>query len=225
MIFYDSLNFLHMLFFVYWLGGDLGTFYASRFVRDPKLSVDARVTALKIMAGVDMAPRICMPMIFGLGIHLAYLETGLAISKSAVVLVWFVSFLWLGLVFAVHKKTGDPMGAKLAKFDIGFRVVLIAAMVALAMYGFATGEVVRFDWIGIKLLIMAALVAAGLMIRVNLMPFAPAFGKLVTNGPSQEINQEITLSLRNCLPWVYLIWIGLIVNAAIGLNMYNLFRG
>jgi len=225
MIFYDSLNFLHMLFFVYWLGGDLGTFYASRFVRDPALSVEARVTALKIMAGVDMAPRICMPLIFALGIQLAYLETGLAIPATAVALVWLISFFWLGLVFAVHKMAGDPLGAKLAKFDIWFRVVLIAAMVSLAIYGFATGEVVRFNWIGIKLVIMAALVAAGLMIRVNLMPFAPAFKKLVTDGPSHKINQEITLSLRGCLPWVYLIWVGLIVNAAIGLNMYNLFRG
>jgi hypothetical protein len=225
MIFYDSLNFLHMLFFVYWLGGDLGTFYASWFVRDPKLSVEARVTALKIMAGVDMAPRICMPLIFGLGIHLGYLETSLAIPKIAVVLVWIICLVWLWLVFAVHKNVGLPLGEKLAKFDMRLRVVLIAAMVLLALYGFATGEIVRFNWIGIKLLIMAALVAAGLMIRVNLVPFAPAFGKLVANGPTNDINQEITHSLRGCLPWVYLIWVGLIVNAAIGLNMYNLFRG
>lgn len=225
MIFYDSLNFLHLLFFVYWLGGDLGTYYASRFVRNPTLTVDARVTALKIMAGVDMAPRICMPMIFALGIHLGYLDTSLSIPKWTVTLVYLVSLFWLWLVFAVHRQAGMSSANKLAQFDMGFRVVLIVGMVAVALYGFATGEIVRFSWIGLKLLIMAALVASGLMIRVKLAPFSPAFSELVRNGPSDAINHAITASLRKCLPWVYLIWLGLIVNAAIGLNMYNMFRG
>ena len=197
MIFYDSLNFLHMLFFVYWLGGDLGTYYSSRFVANPALSVDARVTALKIMAGVDMGPRICMPMIFALGIHLAQLDTSLAIPKLAVYAVWVVSLFWLGLVFAVHKKAGISSGNKLAKFDMGFRVVLIIIMVVVALDGFSSAEIVRFQWISYKLLIMAALVACGLMIRVRLGPFSPAFAALVKNGPSPEVNDTIASSTRS----------------------------
>jgi hypothetical protein len=225
MIVYDSLNFLHLLFFVYWLGGDLGTYYASLFVGNSELSVDGRVAALKIMAGVDMGPRICMPMIFALGIHLGYLDTSLDIPGIAVVLVWVVSLIWLGLVFAVHKQAGLSSGDKLARFDMGFRTVLIAIMTFVALYGLATEEIVRFQWIGYKLLIMAALVAAGLMIRVRLTPFMPAFTKLITDGPSDDINKQISTSLLGCRPWVYLIWFGVTLNAAIGVNIYNLFRG
>lgn len=225
MVWYDSMNFMHLLLFVYWLGGDLGTYYSSYFVRDPSLSVDARTTALKIMAGVDMGPRICMPLIFAIGVHLAQSETSLAVPSWVVAATWLVSLIWLAMVFAVHHKTGTEAGKRLARFDMNFRVVVVVVIVAVALYGLATGEIIRFHWIAYKLLVFAALVAAGLMIRRNLVPFGPAFQKLVTQGPSAEVNDAITRSLKRCLPYVYFIWVGLLANAAMGLNLYNLFRG
>ena len=42
------LLFLHILLFVYWLGGDVGVFYSSTFVTDTSLSREARLTAFKI---------------------------------------------------------------------------------------------------------------------------------------------------------------------------------
>lgn len=222
---FDALNFMHLLFFVYWLGGDLGTYYSSKFVSNATLSVPARVTALKIMAGVDMGPRICMPMIFAFGVHLAYLMDGLDISALTLALVWLVSLVWLGLVFAVHHEAGMSSTGKFARFDFYFRIVVIVIMVATAVYGLATGGIVKYNWVAVKLLVMAVLVAFGLMIRVNLTKFTPAFTKLVTSGPSDEVNKAITASIRGSLPWVYLIWLGVLVNTAIGVNLFNLFRG
>ena len=37
------LKYLHILLFVYWLGGDAGVFYSSKFVTDTRLSRDARL--------------------------------------------------------------------------------------------------------------------------------------------------------------------------------------
>ena len=42
---YDWLIIFHLLLFVYWLGGDMGVFYSSSMVINPKLSNSARVTA------------------------------------------------------------------------------------------------------------------------------------------------------------------------------------
>jgi len=50
-------RFVHVLLFVYWLGGDAGVFYSSRFVVDPKLGREARLTAAKIFLELDMLPR------------------------------------------------------------------------------------------------------------------------------------------------------------------------
>ena len=40
---------LHVLVFVYWLGGDLGAFYTSRFLIQPDISADRRLMAAKIV--------------------------------------------------------------------------------------------------------------------------------------------------------------------------------
>ena len=40
---------LHVLVFVYWLGGDLGAFYASTILTDKKQPVPVRATAAKVM--------------------------------------------------------------------------------------------------------------------------------------------------------------------------------
>ena len=51
------LTLLHLLIPIYWLGGDLGAFYGSRFMIDPARSVPERMMALKILNNIDMAPR------------------------------------------------------------------------------------------------------------------------------------------------------------------------
>ena len=67
MSFYDLLIIFHLLLFVYWLGGDMGVFYSSGMVIDPKLSNSARVTAAKIMIDLDFVPRICMSLMLTVG--------------------------------------------------------------------------------------------------------------------------------------------------------------
>lgn len=42
---YDWLIIFHLLLFVYWLGGDMGVFYASGMSIDARLTNSARVTA------------------------------------------------------------------------------------------------------------------------------------------------------------------------------------
>ncbi|MCB1624862.1 MAG: hypothetical protein KDI32_09775, partial [Pseudomonadales bacterium] len=56
---YGLVKYLHLLLFVYWLGGDAGVYYSSGFVIDPKRSRDARLTAAKIFIELDMLPRYC----------------------------------------------------------------------------------------------------------------------------------------------------------------------
>ena len=73
MSFYDLLIIFHLLLFVYWLGGDMGVFYSSGMVIDPKLSNSARVTAAKIMIDLDFVPRICMTLTLTVGGLRSYL--------------------------------------------------------------------------------------------------------------------------------------------------------
>ena len=60
----------HILLLPYWLGADLGVFYASRFVLKPDLSTQARSVALKIMSVLDMGPRVCLVLFLPSGVSL-----------------------------------------------------------------------------------------------------------------------------------------------------------
>ncbi len=74
---------LHIVLFAYWLGGDLGVFYSSRFILKPELSTEARGVAVKIMHVVDMSPRICLVLFLPSGITLMAATTGAGPAGSA----------------------------------------------------------------------------------------------------------------------------------------------
>ena len=57
------------------------------------------------------------------------------------------------------------------------------------------------------------------MIRHHLKPFAPAFAALVAEGPSERHNDILEQSLARCRPYVWAIWAGLLLNAAIGVRL------
>lgn len=220
---YLLLKLLHIIFFVYWLGGDLGTFYASKFVAKEGLSAQQRSTALTIMMGVDQGPRICMALILGPGIQMAYNSGLITMPVWGMVAVWLVCAIWLAMVLAIHFGHGKAFVAPLTKFDFKFRIAVIIACFAVALDSLlsATPLVVHADYLAWKLIVFAALVICGLGIRVMLKPFVPDFVEMMQKGPNPEVDQRLQNTLTKVRPFVYLIWVGLIVNAAIGMHLIN----
>ena len=219
---------LHLLLFVYWLGADVGTFYASRFVADAALTPAARATAAKIMLGVDLLPRVTMPMALATGVHLAVslnvLPLGSAALISAVLIgVWLLCLAWLAMVLTIHHFGSSPRGAALVRFDFGFRVLLVLGIVVLAVPAWWGGAPAvasgMAPWLVIKLLAFAATVACGLLIRVQLRPFGPAFAQLMREGSRPDTEAAIAGSIARCKPYVIVIWVLLVVCAAAGLHL------
>lgn len=213
------LKLFHLLLFVYWLGGDLGTFYASRFVVKHDLSKEQRSTALTIMMGVDQGPRICMTLILGPGIHLAAAMGLITLSTPVLVLVWLLCFAWLAMVLAIHFGHGKAYLGWLTQIDFYFRIVVILACVVFAIQSLTGEGFIHVDWIAWKLLVFAALVGCGLCIRIGLKPFTPAFMDMMVNGVTEQGDKVMNQSLARVRPFVYLIWVGLLINTALGLHL------
>ncbi|MCA0900872.1 hypothetical protein [Microbulbifer agarilyticus] len=216
---YLFVKLLHNLCFVYWLGGDLGTFYASRYVTRSDLSPQARSTALTIMMGCDQGPRFCMPLILPLGLQLAYMSGQWAVAPFWLWLSWGLCIAWFALVATLHFAHGKPFIPVLTRLDFYLRVVLIVGLLGLAGYALATNFILAADWLAIKLGIFALLVLCGLLIRMRLVAFGAAWGKLMAGDSSDSVNQTIHGSIASCRPFVYLIWLGLLANAAYGLHL------
>lgn len=216
---YLTLKLLHVLAFVYWLGGDLGTFFSSRFVVDPKLSPAQRATALKIMLGCDQGPKLCMPLIFALGFSMAVHMHWVAAPAALHAAVWIVCLAWFANVNYLYFTQNAAAKARISRIDLWFRVAVVAGLVAWAGGSLAGTGWIGADWLAVKVLAFAALVACGIYIRVQLKPFVAAFGQLVTRGSSPEVDDTLSRALARCRPAVYLIWAGLVLNAALGLHL------
>jgi hypothetical protein len=210
---------LHLLLFVYWLGADAGTFYAARFIAKRELTVPARATAAKIMLGIDVTPRICMPLTLATGVHLAWLMGALPVSGWWVAATWLLGLNWLAMVLALHQGTGSPWAARLTSFDFRFRIVLVVALLALAIGSFAGMGLNMAPWLALKVACYALTIVCGLMIRIHLRPFGPAFGALMKSGATPEIDAAIANSISRCVPYVLAIWVLLVVCAAAGLHL------
>lgn len=216
---YLLLKFAHIIAFVYWLGGDLGTFLASRQVINKDISPDARHTALKIMLACDMGPKLCMPLILPLGLHLAWLGGLVDFPGAVLVSIWLAALYWLAAVAVLHFYQGRPFIVRLSQLDLYFRIAVVGLLLTYAGGALMSGQWINAHWVAWKLLIFAAMVACGIAIRINLKPFVPAFAEMMANGANPASDATMAASIGRCRPFVWCIWAGLFLNAALGIHL------
>ena len=206
---------VHLLLFVYWLGGDVGVFYSSRFVVDSSRTREARLTAAKIMLDLDLIPRICMSLMLTAG---GLLSEFYGVRHPAWQMAGLIALgpFWLGMVLFLHVREGTAAAHKVARFDFYFRWFIIAAVVVSVAHSLATGRLDAQPWLAAKLLIFAFLVFCGLMIRVGMPPFVEGFRALVANQVTPETDARMQASLGRMRPWVLAIWVGVLAAAVLG---------
>ncbi|WP_019925603.1 hypothetical protein [Nocardia sp. BMG111209] len=216
---------LHLVLFVFWLGGDLGVFYSSRFVIDPKLTPPARATALAIMSGLDLAPRICLILFLPSGVTLMACDPhgaklfGITLFPWWLVApVWVFALAWLALAVVTHRTHGRITAV--VRADLALRTAAIIGMTAAGLYTLIAhdpfGVTTNPRWLGGKILLWCAAVAAGLGIRITLRPFGPAFGRLMGGESGPDLEAVLRRSVNGCLPYVWTIWGSVLGAAALG---------
>jgi hypothetical protein len=201
---------LHILVFVYWLGGDLGVFYASTILTDTKTSAQGRIIAAKVLAQVDMAARTAMIFALPTGLTLADAKGWITISPLLVFAMWLLILTWLVLAWILHLRHVPPSGL-LRRLDLVIRVGLIGALVS------------SIFWAGlplfmqVKVAILATTIILGLLIRKALAPFGPAFGQMVATGPTPQSDAIIAKCMAQSRPAVLAIWVLLLLAALFGI--------
>ncbi len=209
-------KYVHVLLFVYWLGGDAGVFYSSKFVTNPNLSRDARLTAFKIFVNLDMLPRYCLALMLTVGGILAEF-IGYEHPLWQMIAIVALGPLWVWVVHTIHAKEGTEFAKKLATIDRQFRVFMIFALCASVAYHWVTGPLRPYPWLAAKLLIFAFLIFCGFMIRIKLPPFIEGFRTLATSGATPESDRKMIEGMGACRPYVLAIWAGVALSALIGI--------
>ena len=220
---YDAALLLHVLLLTYWLGADLGVFYSSRYVLKTELGTEARVTALKIMAWLDVSPRLCLVLFLPSGVTLMALD---AYGRDTfygwpLVGIWVASAVWFGLVLADHLMHDSPLHARVKQLDLLARFVVVTGLLTASVYTLVVDEPFGVHtnpkWLGAKVGLYALAIACGVGIRFRLRPFAPAFGALVTTGSTPEVERDLRRSIVGSQPYVAAIWVCVVGAALLGL--------
>lgn len=215
---------LHILLLTYWLGADLGVYYSSKFVTDPTVQPAARAVAAKVMHAVDMGPRICLVLMLPSGVTLMALDDlGRKVFGGwPLVLVWVLSLIWLAMVIIDYRRQPLRYADLVHRLDIVIRSGLVVGLLSTSAYVAIAdqpfGVTSNPKWLAGKVAAYAICIFGGLMIRVKLKPFAAAFAQLLTSGSTGEVEGQIRGSVRGCLPFVYLIWVMIVVAAFLGVT-------
>ena len=214
----DLWTFLHVLTFVYWLGADLGVFYSSGFVVNSKYSPETRAVALKILAWLDMAPRYALLLTLPVGLQLARGIELSAIGGGWLLLIWLGAAAWIGLVLVIHRREGTNAGRRLANIDLALRLALIAGLVIAAITSFTSAAPFAANWLALKVLLFALAVSMGVGIRVTFAPFATAFGRLMAEGSSPDVEAQMSRALARAKPFVLALWLIIAAAAFTGIS-------
>ncbi|MFZ2998658.1 hypothetical protein [Sphingobium sp.] len=208
------LTLLHILVLVYWLGGDLGAFYSSAFMVDPKRTVVERQMALRILNNIDMAPRTMLILALPTGLALAIVKGWLVLTQEITALIILASLVWLALAWAVHLNHGG--GTTIKKLDIAIRWCVLIALYAIGIAGFA--KLIDLPlFIALKLIVLATCISLGLVVRRQLVPLFVAFREMVTTGPTPQTDAAIASVNSRARRSVITLWILLLIATWLGI--------
>ncbi|MEM9168488.1 MAG: hypothetical protein AAGC56_02445 [Pseudomonadota bacterium] len=207
------LTLVHLLVFAYWLGGDIGAFYAAGFLTRDGVPRDRRLFAAKMLGDIDMAPRTAIILAFPTGFALAAAKGWITAPAGAVAAVAAGALAWLAVVWRLHLKAGaDEI---LRTVDT---IVRWSALVAIAGFG-AVGLAGVLDlplFVVLKSFALAVTIACGLAIRAVAAPLGPAFAKLAA-GDDDDAISAVRGVMAKARPLVLAIWATLVVAAWLGI--------
>jgi hypothetical protein len=207
--------FMHQLLVVYWIGPDIAVFIWSRSAVNSQLGPEQRVTAARMMTVIDFVPRICVALFLTVAGVLS--ETyGITHPWWQMVGIVLLGPVWLFLVLAAWFKRGSEFGATMARLDSWLRIALVVGVPASVAYSSATGRLADTPWITGKLMILAAIILLGLVMRRRLQAFFDGADRLEADGPSPEIDAQMATGLKRARPFVHAIWVLILVAGLMG---------
>jgi len=224
---YAALVAVHVLLLVFWLGTDMGVFFGSFRLRDPRLSVEARLAIARLTSLLDMGPRTGVILSVPTGLTLAY-AGGWArqelLGPAVLAVVWVVSLVWLALVwryFLIQQRAatgtlpaGDAAFLRFWKrFDVWWRAVFATA-IGLATVGAILGRgLLGAVWLDWKVALFGFVLVCGVGIRLAADDLPLAMGELARSGSTPEREGRIARALGRAYPWVLAIYLTVVAMA------------
>jgi len=208
-------TFAHLILFVFWLGADLGVVLAVRAAARADLLPAQRWRTLGLARSIDLAPRLAASLMLTVGgILTEYVGIGHPWWQMAGIVA--IGPAWLGLVLLGHMAADHRAGAVAGRLEEGLRRLLIVAVPLSVAWSWFTGRLAPAPYVGVKLLLFAALMVLGLRVRVAWPALVPAGGPPGA-GPAPVAAEVAVTRLNAVLPLMLAGWLLLAVAAWLGI--------
>ena len=214
--------YLHILLFVFWLGGDVGVWLSMAFVRDARLSFETRATIIKLAFYVDLFPRVAFALMIPVGVQLAGNLGLLPASDALRAAAWLVGLGWAALHLSALFLKGSPLALTLRKVNVAFEALVGALFVALggaALLGVdfsaTLGPIAQAPWFATKLLLFGLVFWVVLGIDTRFQPFTT----LLEAGPqglTPERERRVRSLTNQTMAWALLLYALILAIAFLG---------
>jgi hypothetical protein len=222
--------YLHILLFVFWLGGDVGVWLSMVFVRDARLSFETRATIIRLAFYVDLFPRVAFALMIPVGVMLAGNLGLLPASGALRAGAWIIGIGWSALHLSALFLKGSPLARRLRQANVAFEALAGAVCVGLggaALLGFDLGAALGLDftalpgplaaapWFAAKLLLFGLVFWVVLGIDTRFQPFTT----LLQAGPEglTPERERLVRSLTNqTMAWALLLYALILAIAFLG---------
>jgi hypothetical protein len=214
---YLVLVFVHIVLFVYWLGGDLGVYVTSKYVADRKLSLDERFRFMNALLVCDMGPRTALILLGPVGLEMARIIGVIDVSPAVGGIVWLVALIWLGVNWWMFFNDRHPRTATLRQYDLYLRYVLIVGIAGTAVYSMGAGGPVTQAWLQVKLVVFAIVISLGVYLRREIAQWIIGFGLVRQGGEAADKgNTIIEAALARSRRAALVLWFGVALAAFLG---------
>jgi len=215
---YEIWRYLHILMFVFWLGTDMGVMISAKRAVDAQLSVDARLTLLKSALLIELLPRTMWVAALPLGVQLSQHLGLVTISTPALVLVWLFAAFWWVVNFGGAYYMEQPLGLKLGRINRWVTGLLGLTLIAVAIASYMSETLFATAWLAAKVGLYGVIQLTILGIELTFAPVGTAFGRLVTEGSTPEVEAQVSATMNRSLVYVYVTYVLIAIVALIGVT-------
>lgn len=211
---YELLLVIHVLGWVFWLGTDLGVFFAAKWSERDELSVETRLTVLQLGMLLDCAPRFAVPVVWASGMLLAARQ-GYVFLPTMVILA--IALVWtVATYLVIFGKQGSAAQRNAMRLQTLFYGLVIVFMGGGGAWLLAQGEIPL--WLALKGLGYTVIAITGLWLERAFAPVGALFGRLAAEGASDALNESIHHALKPVYPIVLGIYVGTLIAGISGLT-------
>jgi hypothetical protein len=214
---YPTLVYVHVLLFVFWLGGDVGVFLLGQhFRKRDRYALGERLVLLRMLVLVDMVPRSAWALMVPVSLSVLVVGGWWAVPPILMVAAWIVGGFWLWLTWDIYLHEGTPRARTGRLIELPLKLGLTLFYLGIGAVSLATGTPLAPGWLATKALLFGAIFVSAMLIDYSFKPVGGQLARLIAEGSSDATETPLRRTMDRTRIWVFVIYLLLIVTSWLG---------